>query len=267
MLKSRLYTAFALSAGLLWILLGAPAWVFQVLLFAVLGVSMLEWAMLSGIHDRRQRLFLLALLLVLSYILLYVLTLPAMLWGTVALIWWLFVGFRVVRFHHKPLRTERHPGTLMAVLPTLLPFTALSLELFRRGAGWVIWVLLLVSAADIGAYFVGRALGKEKLAPEISPGKTWAGFWGGLLASGLVGTLGALVFLQPGWEVAIAGFMLGFVTGFFAVIGDLHESMLKRRVGVKDSGDLLPGHGGLLDRIDSLTAAVPIFVVGLMVMQ
>ncbi|MEK8088179.1 phosphatidate cytidylyltransferase [Thermithiobacillus plumbiphilus] len=266
-MKYRLFTALALTVGVLWILLGAPGWVFHLLLFTVLGLAMLEWALLSGIHDRLARLSLLASVLGISYVLLYVYPLPSWLWGGLALAWWGFVSFRVLRFHQEAPSTGRLPGTLLAALPTLLPFTALSLTLFNQGPGWVIWALLLVSAADVGAYFVGRALGKGKLAPQISPGKTWAGFWGGLLASGLVGTLGALVFFQPVWGSAVTGFLLGFITGFFGVIGDLHESMLKRRVGVKDSGDLLPGHGGILDRIDSLSAAVPIFVLGLMVMQ
>ena len=119
--------------------------------------------------------------------------------------------------------------------------------------------MLLVIAADIGAFFVGRSLGKRKLAPQVSPGKTWEGALGGLAAVALVAWGGAAYFGLPARQSI--GF--GCAVGIFSVIGDLTESMFKRSAGLKDSGMLLPGHGGILDRIDSVTAAAPLYALGL----
>src|SRR5690606_18505160 len=118
--------------------------------------------------------------------------------------------------------------------------------------GLIIAVMLLVWGADIGAYFAGKAFGKRKLAPRVSPGKSWEGLYGGL-ASSLLITL--LIGLQQGWEgsgllLALGGAVLVVLV---SVVGDLTESMFKRQAGIKDSSNLLPGHGGVLDRIDSLT--------------
>jgi phosphatidate cytidylyltransferase len=126
--------------------------------------------------------------------------------------------------------------------------------------GLILAVMVLVWVADIGAYFSGRRFGKNKLAPQVSPGKSWEGVYGGLAASLLV-TL--VVGLSRDWSgsallIALAG---AAVVVLISVVGDLTESMFKRQAGLKDSSNLLPGHGGVLDRIDSLTAAIPVFAV------
>jgi phosphatidate cytidylyltransferase len=128
-----------------------------------------------------------------------------------------------------------------------------------RGPAIVLWLVLLVIAADIGAFFVGRSLGKRKLAPLVSPGKTWEGALGGLAAVALVAWGGAAYFGLPAPQCVA----FGCAVGIFSVIGDLTESMFKRSAGLKDSGALLPGHGGILDRIDSVTAAAPLYALGL----
>jgi phosphatidate cytidylyltransferase len=121
--------------------------------------------------------------------------------------------------------------------------------------------LLIVWAADIGAYFSGRFFGKRKLAPQISPGKTWAGVYGALVA-------GALVVAAGGWllgvhDARLLGLVLvGLVTVAASIVGDLIESLMKRHGRVKDSGTLFPGHGGMLDRLDSVFAALPVFALG-----
>jgi phosphatidate cytidylyltransferase len=121
-------------------------------------------------------------------------------------------------------------------------------------------LLCLVWATDTGAYFVGRRWGGRKLAPKVSPGKTFAGLWGGL-GFGLLTAAAAALGLGVGqWPLFVAACL---VTVGFAVAGDLYESMVKRQVDVKDSGNLLPGHGGALDRLDSLTAAAPAFALGM----
>jgi phosphatidate cytidylyltransferase len=127
------------------------------------------------------------------------------------------------------------------------------------GAELAFTLLMIVWAADVGAYAFGRLLGRTKLAPAVSPGKTWEGVTGGLLTAGLAAGVAA-----PWLELPVSRLVvLGVATALISVLGDLTQSMFKRNVGLKDSGKLLPGHGGVLDRIDSLTAAVPAFVVGL----
>lgn len=128
-----------------------------------------------------------------------------------------------------------------------------------QGQHWLVWLFVLVSAVDIGAYFAGKAFGRRKLAPKLSPGKTWEGLSGGVLA-GLLVCGGALVaFGQASW--AWLGLILALIA--VSVFGDLLESLLKRQTGMKDSGALLPGHGGLLDRLDSALAVLPMFALAL----
>ncbi len=119
--------------------------------------------------------------------------------------------------------------------------------------------MLLVVASDVGAYFAGRKFGRLKLAPHVSPSKTWEGAAGGLLSVALLAWVGALVFGLP----ALATICFGCAIGLISIVGDLTESMFKRSAGLKDSGGLLPGHGGMLDRIDSVTAAAPLYALGL----
>ena len=134
------------------------------------------------------------------------------------------------------------------------------LKQWELGNWLILAVMILVWAADIGAYFSGKTFGKRKLAPQVSPGKSWEGLIGGLLTS-LVITL--VVGVYRGWsarELILALLGAALVVAI-SVIGDLTESMFKRSSGIKDSSQLLPGHGGVMDRIDSLTAAIPVFVV------
>ena len=133
---------------------------------------------------------------------------------------------------------------------------------FEPGEWILLYLLTLVWVADIGAYFSGRRFGKNKLAPTISPGKTREGVAGGLLVN--LGWMLIVFLLVDGWGIALPIFIaIGCATVVISVVGDLSISILKREAGVKDSGKLLPGHGGVLDRIDSVIAASPVFVTGL----
>jgi phosphatidate cytidylyltransferase len=126
----------------------------------------------------------------------------------------------------------------------------------------VLFTLILVQMADIGAFFVGRRFGRHRLAPNVSPGKTWEGVIGGLIASSLVAILGSSRFGLP--LVQFLPLCLAVVA--FSIVGDLTESLLKRFAGLKDSGRLFPGHGGVMDRIDSITSAAPVLCFGLLLM-
>ncbi len=129
------------------------------------------------------------------------------------------------------------------------------------GASPVFWAVSIVVASDVAAYFCGRTFGKRKIFPLISPGKTWEGFLGGLTAAGVVGVVLGIIL---GGDWAAGGVLVALLTSISGVIGDLTESYVKRCAGVKDSGKILPGHGGILDRLDSHLFGLPIFVVGVM---
>jgi phosphatidate cytidylyltransferase len=140
-------------------------------------------------------------------------------------------------------------GQIAPPLPESAPATALGAE-----RGWILLVILLVWSFDTGAYAVGIALGKRKFLSHISPSKSYWGLAGGLAASTAVAAVGLWALGQP----PVLGLALGPVIGVVAQAGDLAESMLKRAAGAKDSGDLIPGHGGLLDRVDSFIFAAPV---------
>lgn len=122
------------------------------------------------------------------------------------------------------------------------------------GADAVLWTLLMIWAADSGAYFAGRSIGGPKLAPRISPNKTWAGLLGGMIVASVTSVVFALIWGAP---AILPGAMLALLLAPWSQVGDLAESAVKRHVGVKDSGALIPGHGGILDRVDALLFAVP----------
>ena len=129
---------------------------------------------------------------------------------------------------------------------------------WQLGSSWVLYALCIVWVADSGAYFAGRMFGRRKLAPQVSPGKTWMGLWGGILAAA------ALAVIATPWlsRSTLALVALTVVVAAYSVVGDLTESLFKRYAGLKDSGALIPGHGGVLDRFDSLLAAAPLLMLG-----
>jgi len=155
---------------------------------------------------------------------------------------------------------------LMGVF-ALLPVWAgiVQLKYLHNSGALVLVLVVLVSSVDIGAYFAGVSWGKRKLAPSLSPKKTWEGFWGGIAACAAMAALLIAIAIFNGVNLqllqVVSLLLVAALVAVFSVAGDLFESMLKRNQDMKDSGKLLPGHGGLLDRIDSLIAATPIFVI------
>lgn len=217
--------------------------VFFWLLLAVAGLLMLsEWADLSGAGAREKRLAQ------------YALSVPLAILAPIAAGPGFFaLGLLVGAFFFVAAVT-RSPRLAAGIFYVGLPVMALALlRAQEQGLLLTLWAMALVWASDSGAYFAGRAIGGPKLAPAISPNKTWAGFIGGAIAA----TLFAFA-LVAGYELPIA---LAFATPLLAALsqaGDLYESHLKRRAGVKDSGTLLPGHGGLMDRLDGLVVVAPV---------
>jgi len=184
-----------------------------------------------------------------------------------ACLWWMLVP---ALFPGFPGNLQRHapPPLVMAVLGWLLiTSTMLALAQIHAhadGALRLLYVLFLVFAADTGAFLAGRNFGKHKLAPGISPGKTIEGAIGGLLLCGAWAlSAGVFVFEVQGSDQILSLLGLSMVAAAASIVGDLVESMFKRHAGVKDSGNILPGHGGMLDRLDSILAAAPVMALGL----
>ena len=172
-----------------------------------------------------------------------------------ALAWWVFASVWVAIAPAKVNRVTAAGAGLLVLVPAWLALA----RLHAAGPRLLLFVILLVVAADVGAYFAGRRFGRNKLAPRVSPGKTWEGVLGGFVAAALMAAIGVWWF-----KVDAPRFLaLCIVVVVASIIGDLTESLFKRHAGLKDSGRLLPGHGGLLDRVDSVTAAAPIFLIGL----
>lgn len=261
MLKQRIITALILlpvALGGFFLLEGA--W-FALFIGAVVSLGAWEWARLAGLSAQVQRVAYAAMLAALLYVAYLV---PAVaLWVLAAAVcWWGLATWLVLTYPDSSRYWGGLPGKLLIGLLILLPAWQglVLLKQWPQANGLIIVVMVLVWGADIGAYFAGKAFGKRKLAPRVSPGKSWEGFYGGLAVSLLIALA---VGLQQGWQaadllLALAGAALVVAV---SVIGDLTESMFKRQSGIKDSSNLLPGHGGVLDRIDSLTAAVPLFAV------
>lgn len=188
--------------------------------------------------------------------------------------WWLIAFVLVVSYPKSAdIWAKSVAAKFIFGFCTLIPFLigTLALRFYQynldehQGTYLLLYVFLLVWGADSGAYFAGRAFGKHKLAPKVSPGKSWEGAIGGVITSAII----AVIFLNLtpdnvfGRELNTSAFIvLSVITVAVSILGDLSESMFKRQAGIKDSSQLIPGHGGILDRIDSLTAAVPVFAIG-----
>jgi phosphatidate cytidylyltransferase len=278
MLRTRVLTAAGLLVVLVGIAVFAPAFAFDALLLAIVVLACLEWFTLLGLGKATaaatSAVFFLAAL--------------AMLWATpgvmaaaqgvgdgvlviyavVSVIWLFLVPFALRRF--SPLAAKGLAASSLALIMCFAAWLAL-LQADGIGKGFLLSLLLLVWVADTAAYFAGKAFGRHKLAPAISPGKTWEGVAGALIANaGLAmgaagaslqgwispgGNLFSMLQITHGWLFMLLVTVLLTMLG---VVGDLYESLVKRTAGAKDSGRLLPGHGGVYDRIDALLAVFPV---------
>jgi len=264
-LRQRTWTALILGPAVIGAVLWLPPSGFAVFLALVVLVGAWEWGGLVGLETRAARGGYLCLVGVII----------GGLWFTpdwrpriigLGVGWWVIQVVILTRIR----RIDRRPGLdVAAVLAGLLVLSAPwgALVALRASAATgpllVLFLFLLVWIADSAAYFVGRRWGHAKLAPVLSPGKTLAGVYGALVSAGLGGILLSFMFSTSIQTILFCA-LLCTVTVAISIVGDLYESLLKRRRGVKDAGQLLPGHGGMLDRIDSLTAAAPVFTLGIL---
>ncbi|MGH8549694.1 MAG: phosphatidate cytidylyltransferase [Methylococcales bacterium] len=286
MLLARVITASILAPLIIWAVIGLSNDWFSIAWALVVALCAWEWSKLSGLQTIvTQTLYVLAVMVGLlpfwywtdivanianfyedSDILKYSLVVD---WfGIPAVVFWIIASV-VLKNNERNLLKSRPSVTVRLAVGWFMLVAAwvffVRLRIYH-GYEFVLFLLLLIWAADVLAYFVGRACGKTKLSPLISPGKTIAGMYGAL-AAGLAMAI-ALVFynnFRP--AIKIDFILLSLITVHISIYGDLAISLAKRWRGVKDSGNLLPGHGGMLDRLDSLIAAIPVFYTGIMLIH
>jgi len=264
-LRQRTWTALILGPAVMAAVVWLPAPGFALFLALVILVGTWEWSGLVGLDAPAARGGYLVLVGVILGVLWFVPDFRPWIIG-LGVGWWVIQIVVLARVR----RIDSRPGpdaaaALAGLLVLSAPWGAL-IELRASAATGpllVLFLFLLVWIADSAAYFVGRRWGHAKLAPVLSPGKTLAGVYGALASAGLGGVLLSFLFSAGIPETLLCVFLCT-VTVAISIVGDLYESLLKRRRGVKDSGQLLPGHGGMLDRIDSLTAAAPVFTLGIL---
>jgi phosphatidate cytidylyltransferase len=266
MLKQRLLTALILIPLIVW-LLSLPTQIVAVVIGFVILIGAWEWAGLCGWQSGIMKgiyAFVMALVLFILYW--FQLTIMPIL--LVACLWWLLAVFWVFRYQvgHNLLPKSILIKALLGGLILLPAWTALLILHKDYGWYWVLFLFVLIWTADSGAYFAGRAWGSRKLADKISPGKTWEGVLGALVMSAIFSIAYAIYHSIP-LQTLLCFVLLCLLTVIISILGDLLESLFKRQMGIKDSGQILPGHGGILDRIDSLTSAAPIFVTGLILLD
>lgn len=266
--RTRIAAALVMAPVAIAAVLWLPSRFLAALVAALMMLGLWEWSLLAGLHQRLPRA---------AYLLANALLMAALAWATrqgmitlmlvslLGVAWWLLAIAWLARFDFAARDTwGARALKLFAGSACIIPAWAalcLTHAAVPNGPRWALFALAIVWAADSGAYFAGSRFGKHKLAPRISPGKSWEGLGGGLLASLLLAAAAApLLGVDTGALPRLL--LLTGATVLVSVAGDLFESMLKRHAGAKDSSDLIPGHGGVLDRVDSLLAALPLFVVG-----
>ncbi len=267
MLKQRILTALILIPLVVFAVLKLPTASFAALLALLVLLGAWEWSNFLALRSRAGRVA-------------YVGVVAACLLG----MWWLHTstvaqGLLILAFAgwvvyllwiaRPEFGRDANPGIqrlkmLVGILVLVPAWLGLVLLHSRPAIGpqTVLFLMVLIWVADSGAYFSGRRWGRTKLAPRVSPGKTWEGVYGALIACAMLSLLGAW-WMQGSLQEMISFLLLCLVTILFSIEGDLLESLMKRQRGIKDSGTLFPGHGGVLDRVDSLTAAAPVFALGL----
>ncbi|MCV2884994.1 phosphatidate cytidylyltransferase [Aestuariibacter sp. AA17] len=278
MLKQRVITALILAPLALFAILFLPLFGFEILIAAVVALGAWEWANMSGYTSKLAKSIYTGLIVGICAALTFTVPIETIwhhgqLSGLYRLIlgiaaaWWglsllMIIAYPKYSVFWRNSRVIRAVFGILTLIPTWVAVVSLRTSLYDvdpyYGASLIFYVLGIVWAADIGAFFVGVKFGRHKLRPNVSPGKTLEGLLGGVGASSAIIAFAALHYQVDPTRIWMHVLIGGLTVGVSA-LGDLNESMFKRCAGLKDSGTLLPGHGGVLDRIDSLTAAFPVF--------
>lgn len=280
MTRTRLLAASVMAPVAIAAVLLLPTPWMAVVSAAMFLIGLWEWLKLAEIDDPIARSVLLVVNLLLmvalvwasrsatggSLILFKLMTMLGVIWWLLAVIWLRHYSF--ASDHDTHARMFKLAAATLSVVPAWCALVYIhsggetaDANAAAQGPRWLLLALAIVWAADSGAYFAGRRFGRTKLSPRISPNKTVEGLIGGVVA-GMVLALAAAPFAGASVKQLPAVAIVAIWTILFSVVGDLYESLLKRHVGAKDSGHLIPGHGGVLDRIDSVLAALPVFALG-----
>ncbi len=258
MLKQRILTAIVallIVAAALFVL---PTWATRLIIAALMVVAAWEWSgLLPGQLQQAQRSIYVGLIILIVAGVFYLVPdgLSSQKFFALASAWWM-LAFVWLLFHPTPIPTA--VGWICGVLIIVPAWFSLDWIYLRNGMSLLL-LLLIVVGADTGAYFGGKLFGRVKLAPQISPGKTWEGVIGGM---SVVSALAVIYAVQTSGKLSVY-LPLCLGVAVISIVGDLTVSVFKRKAGVKDSGRLFPGHGGVLDRIDSIAAATPVFALAL----
>jgi phosphatidate cytidylyltransferase len=261
MFFKRFLTVLVLVPLTVWVILGTSTAVFQIITAIFCLIAAWEWATLINVKTRYNKFVYLVLMLAALSVVQFI-PYNYVLW--LGLIWWLIACYVLWRYIRKQ-NDKRYQFILalvgfIAIVPCWVGMNSLRTAGIEDSGRWVLVFLFLLWATDSGAYLFGMKFGKRKLAPNLSPGKTIEGALGGILFMLVFAVIG-IWFLQIPSEKWLTYFLVCIALSFFSIIGDLFESMLKRKHNVKDSGIIFPGHGGMLDRLDSTLAAAPVFAL------
>lgn len=270
MLIQRLLAAIVLIPLVIICLFFLPLTAFVAVMVVIFALSAWEWTQFLRLTSRNNKVSFTCILTILAVAIYYLSTITdqILIFKSVlyiSLIWWIVALLLVISYPKTTTLWQNNVIKSLFACCTLIPFFIGMIQLRQihysydtyHGAFWLLYVLILVWATDSGAYFAGRALGKHKLAPKVSPGKTLEGLIGGVSLSLIITVI---VYASNYFAVSFSHLVISSIVAILvSVLGDLTESMFKREANIKDSGHLIPGHGGILDRIDSLTAAIPVF--------
>ena len=257
----RVATALVLIPIVVWLVLLSPENIFSIVLLVIAFLAGREWAGLAGFQSNQAKIMTGLIYVLLPVVIHFQAIIPVELIVYPTMVFWLLIVIAIVFFPARLLKVSLSRYLLLLLGAVLLSSMIIALFHLRveaeNGPRILMFLLLLIWVTDSGAYFSGRLFGKHKLSAVISPGKTIEGVLGGLIYSLLL--VYAAITMKV-FEYSSALVWVSLIVAFVSVYGDLFESVLKRRAGVKDSGNLLPGHGGILDRIDSLIPAAPLFL-------
>jgi len=263
MLKQRIITAAILGSLIVLAIFKLTNSTIAIVFAGITLIGAWEWSTLIGLKNHFLKLLYVALVGAFVLIIWFFMQPHENVFLLVTSFWWLSVVIMLILYKSNWLRSVWLQKLLefsgfIVLVPAWLALT----KLHDQGPETLMFLLALVWVADIAAYFVGKRFGKNKLAPLLSPGKSREGVLGALLASLVMAIIGLRIFT---FDKQASMYFIGLcvLTALISVVGDLYESLLKRKAGAKDSGTILPGHGGVLDRIDSLTAAAPVYLLGL----
>jgi phosphatidate cytidylyltransferase len=278
MLKQRIITALILAPLAILAILFLPVEEFKIAVAGVVALGAYEWANMSGMTGKASKASFMTLILLICGVLIFAVdgeevwyqgelnNIYKTILGIAAVWWAVSLGMILTYPKYSSVWTQNVPIRaafgVLTLIPTWVAVISLRNNLYEvdpfYGASLIFYVLGIVWAADIGAFFVGVKFGKHKLRPNVSPGKSIEGLFGGVMASLAIIAFAALHYQFEASRMGLH-LLIGVITVAVSALGDLNESMFKRCAGLKDSGRLLPGHGGIMDRIDSLTAAFPVF--------